>query len=1465
MPSPHPQPVRGGPTPTTVSAYARDLVFFLNGEHVQLTDVSPATLLVDYLRSNQVGLTGTKIGCKQGGCGACTVLLSRYDSAAGQVVHRSINACLRPLASLDGMAITTVEGISCDTTAARSLDRPETATPPQYCLAKNNGTQCGYCTPGWIMSAHGLLAARGIGELRMEMGKDRVDETDPCFALLPTKQELQERFDGNLCRCTGYRPILHGFQKGFAKDWVEADDKDCMACQIDPAEVVEVSKQISPPFPAALKIAPRAVAYADDRYQWFRPVSLGDLKTLFADLSPETECRFVVGNTSIGIYDKYVEDPPVLIDVAHIPELTITSVDDAGLEVGAGVTYNDFIALLDAQIAVAQKDYPPRLAGLNALHYLARRTAGAIVRDAASLGGNTMLVLRHITAGTPFPSDLFTALASVDATVRVWNPDSGAIETHPLLDYAALYAGAPEAWARCLLLGYRIPFTTSRTFAETYKTALREVNSHTIVNAGFRIVFDAQQRVAIASLVVGGIAPVATRLARAERAMAGGTWDWPLFRAVAAALKEDLDQLFTRYADRYKDLAWEGFTEDYKRLLAHSFLYKFFLKVALTVNPAIVPAGASSAADRAARPVSRGTQTYCTYEDEYPLNAPFVKIEALIQANGSAKYPQDLALPALGLEAAYVVSTRVNATFSYHLPGLTRALPARPADVLAHLQAKFPGVVDYMTCEDLLNRNTWGMANDQPLFAEGTVSTHGQAIGLVLATNEQVARDAAHHVGTCLVSYADLPGTFLTIQDAIKVDPPHIFADNPESARWYSHVWKLIRPGSSAGWFENPGPKITLSNTACRTVNGKQEAGSQLHFYMETQTCLAIPEEDGQMLLRASTQDSAQVQSKVANLLGVPLNKVDVRVARIGGGYGGKCSQPTFVALAAAAAARKWNRPVRLAVPRDIDSAMFGHRHPALGEFVVAIGDGSDDPKNRGRLLGLQHNMWLNGGWTYDVSLVVADCLQLRADSAYFIQHYGTQCDVCKTNTASNTAFRTMGMIQGVILQEETIEKAAHAIGMRPEDVRAKNLYQPQQATPFGQVLDDCYMQDVFDYTRKTYEFDQRWQAVNAFNAANRHRKRGISLIPVKYGSGFNLPLLEQAGALVEIFDEDGSVLVRTGGIEMGQGLATKMAQAAAYYLGIPMTLIRVAELDTSVVPHPTSTGASTGSTFNAEAVRAACEILMARLKEYCRIKHLPHPTGASRQWDPPPPEGSPPPPADAPKKKPNWQSAVGAAESDAINLSAQVRVPIEGGEALDAEGFVFHDGGTSANPTNNDEQNYHFTGYTYSAAISEVEVDVLTGETTVLRSDIVYDMGRSQNPAVDVGQIEGAFVQGIGYVMYEDLVYQPDGPQRGVLNSTNTWTYKPPAVTSIPLQMNVDLYKYPGGDDDPLRSSKEVGEPPMTLAATVFFAIKHAILAARKDQGDENWFELAAPATVQRVALACHVGDATKPMKGIS
>ncbi len=460
---------------------------------------------------------------------------------------------------------------------------------------------------------------------------------------------------------------------------------------------------------------------------------------------------------------------------------------------------------------------------------------------------------------------------------------------------------------------------------------------------------------------------------------------------------------------------------------------------------------------------------------------------------------------------------------------------------------------------------------------------------------------------------------------------------------------------------------------------------------------------------------------------------------------------------------------------------------------------------------------------------------------------------------------RTMGMIQGALIVEEAIEAAAHSVGLRPEEVRARNLYKQGDSTPYGEPLHSCYMREVWAFAEKHSDFKRRRAAVDDFNRRNRWRKRGISLLPLKYGSGFNLAMLEQGGALVEVYDQDATVLVHHGGVEMGQGLNTKVAQVVAETLNVPLAIVRIAEMDTGVVPNPESTGASTGTSFNAGAAQKACRDLRARLEVFCaglrkkngaawceqkQINYWNYPAG----WRATPKGAS----------KTIWQSIVSLAFANRLNLSAQARVRIRGGTKSDT-GLTFH----TVNGQQATEEVDYFNGYTFSAACSEVEVDVLTGETTILRADIVYDAGRSLNPAVDVGQIEGGFVQGCGYVLSEELVYQPNAtapavglPSPGALYTVNTWEYKPPAATSIPLEMNVTMFprelaanapKEPGE----LLSSKEIGEPPMTLAVSVFFAVKQGILSARRDRGHDEWFQLQSPATVQRIREACLVNCA--------
>ncbi|MBW8832572.1 MAG: molybdopterin-dependent oxidoreductase [Burkholderiales bacterium] len=1456
--------------PSLLEGFATDLSFSVNGVPIVMRDVDPTALLVDWLRSPDVGLTGTKIGCKQGGCGACTVVLSHWNEATRKVEHSSINSCLRPLASLDGMLITTVEGTGSV--------KADCISEVQECLALNNGTQCGYCTPGWIMNMTAAVAQ--------------------CGRKPGTKAQIEELFDGNICRCTGYRPILYGFKKRFASDWNPVvDEHHCMTCIVDPAEQVGEVAPVNIAFPNALQKPPRPVAYAVDGYRWYRPVTLDGLLKVLQQFPDRANVRLVGGNTSIGIYPRTVENPHVFIDIAQIPELRDMRGTSTSLRLGGALTYRELISVLDDRIAAtseAGEADKASLPALNALRHMAGRTAGTIVRNAATLAGNTMLVVRHAEEGVPFPSDCFTALAALGTKVAILTPSWNVPREMDLLDFAAQWQASPDLKAGCVLVRYDVRMSGKDEYVQTYKTALREVNAHSIVNAGLRVRLDARQRVGEATLVFGGLTPVAQRMPLTEAALIGHEWNPATLERALKALGSEVDALFERDAARYAQLPDEGFSREYRRQLAESYLFKFYVEVRNWRHLPVPPAE-RSAADRPVRPVSHGTQAYVKYPAEYPGNLPFIKIEAYLQTTGEAIYTHDIPLPRRGLNGAPVQSTVALGSCVYAVPGIDG--PATPAQVLAALRQKYPSVVDYVTAIDVPGPVFEGMAGDDPVFAVSVqvsqcpdgklpadydvsapmwLSGFGQCIGMVLAENEQVAQEAAWMLQNDLCVFKaqkpllDIPPTDVERNSIV-------FLDKPATAPWYSHIWKITREGSHLGWVpprepDKPDPVEPVvakdvqvpdgkhGLVRCTRVSSTQKVGSQIHFYMETQSTFAEVLEDRQMCIHSSTQDPNTVQGGVASALMLPLNKVDVRVRRVGGGYGGKCGQSVFPAVMASVAAWKTNRSVRLAPLRQVDTAMFGHRHSGLGNYNIAIGDASN-PATHGKITGYQADYWLDGGRTYDCSFVISDCMSLRSDSAYSIPNWNCVSDVCRTNKTTNSSMRTVGMLQGALIVEDAIEAAAHSVGMLAEDVRALNLYMPGETTPYGEPLPSCYMKQVWDYTMEKSNFRSRLAAVETFNAQNRWRKRGISLIPVKYGSGFNLTMLEQGGALIEVYDQDGTVLVRHGGIEMGQGLNTKMAQVVAVALNVPMGIIRVAENDTAVVPNPESTGASTGTSFNGKAAQKACGELRKRLEQFCfrllaaegadwcRSKHV-------NFWDYP--EGWRATVPDNPKQT-LWQSIVSQAFAQRVNLSAQARVRIVGGGKSDTGlEFKIVDGQPATEPVD------YFNGYTFSAACTEVEIDVLTGETTILRSDVVYDAGHSLNPAVDVGQVEGGFVQGLGYVTSEELTYQPADspvtpsatrPAPGSLYTVNTWEYKPPAAQSIPVELNVMMFprELAPASPDPgdVLSSKEIGEPPMTLAVSAFFAIKKAVMAARKDRGCEGWFQMEAPATVERVQEA--------------
>jgi xanthine dehydrogenase/oxidase len=1528
---------------------AGSVTFFLNGEPVTLEDPPPDLLLIDYVRSPEVGLTGAKKGCGQGGCGACTVILSRWDEPSGRVEHVSINSCLRPVCALGGLAITTIEGTGAPVrpapghlshrlsfsrgtapplyappavaeaaqVAAASLSSAlENAGAPQaggggaagdragasqadggsvggegagasqadggsvggeginpvaYRLAINNGTQCGYCTAGFVMNMSALLVANTA----------------------PTKREIEDVFDGNLCRCTGFRAILTGM-KTFASDWTAEDEANRMKCLPDQASQAQfVPDDITIDLPAGAEFRGEPVEVSAGARTWLTPTTIDELCAVMRD-NADGALRLVHGNTSFGIYPEEFLAADVLVDVNLIPELGALSVDDDGIHAGAGVTYR---ALVETLAAMGAQPDGPTPGVLGALDYMALRTAGTIVRNAASLGGNSMLVLAHIAQGTgePFPSDLMTALAAIGAQVEYARASTGERSKIPVEELVAAALDDPAFVSDLVLIAYDMP-VGGADIVLAQKVALREVNAHSLVNTTTRLRVGADLSVEQAILVFGGIAPFPWRARRTEEALAGQKLSLGDFPRLAEVLGAEVQAELDRWRSRMAGLPSEGITDAYRVDLAVGFLYKALVNALLERAPESVPPDVRSSGKTTwgRWPTSDGTQHYEIQPWKAPVSQPYVKLMALYQAMGRIHYTHEIALPPTAVNAAFVQSKRALAEYFFATPD--KPDHATADDVRDYLRGHYPSFVDLVTHEQIPPHgvNFQGMGSDQPLLAVDQVRYVGQAIALVIAETEQEAIAIAEHASEHCVGYTpvDWPARrdkppwdkqwdkpILSLDQAIGMGS--VFPDYPSSANFVSHVWRITRPGSRLDWVaadKDPLDKEIAVRTAavdgveCSVVETTQACGGQVHFYMETQACVAIPLDGDRLAVLPSTQSPGEMHDTVAMALGVEHHRVEVVVPPVGGAYGGKTEQARFVAGPTAVAARALGRPVRLAMKREHDTAMIGKRHAYYGQCQVALDTGEGRPADRGLIRGFHSKMWGDGGAFYDCSFIVSNCIQLRVDNAYRVANFENQIDVCRTNTAPSTAMRAFGDIQGKLITENAIDDAAFALGLAAEEVRERNFYERGDVTPFGQALSYCYMKDVWAYLKEVAAYDEKRAAVDAFNAENTWRKRGIAMVPVKYGSGYNFLQLEQAVAYVAVNAADGSVLIHQGGVEMGQGLMTVVEQVASYILNVPSDLLHIESPNTGVIPNPTSTGASTGTPYNAAAVKQACETLRERLTEFgyqmlkdngqawCAKNQIDFWSYGETGW------ASEVQTAFGPKLI--WQNLISQAHAQRVSLTASFTAPIRGGETpvpaltfkpmdeqVEIPGIEVDKKATPGGAVDS------FTGFTYSAACSVVEVDVLTGEVKVISSDLMYDLGWSLNPAIDVGQVEGAFVQGLGYVLSENLVHQPDGEDEGALTTLNTWRYKIPATTTIPLELNTYLFprdRVPHVPDNPneLFSAKEVGEPPLVLATSAFFAVKHAVRASRLQRGLDGLFRLDAPATVQEVRRACAISS---------
>ncbi|MEZ5751884.1 MAG: xanthine dehydrogenase molybdopterin binding subunit [Paracoccaceae bacterium] len=760
---------------------------------------------------------------------------------------------------------------------------------------------------------------------------------------------------------------------------------------------------------------------------------------------------------------------------------------------------------------------------------------------------------------------------------------------------------------------------------------------------------------------------------------------------------------------------------------------------------------------------------------------------------GSARYVDDIPLPADALHLAFGLSTEAHGDITAMDLDAVRAAP---------------GVVAVLTGEDIGNVDCSPSAHDEPLLALGTVHYVGHPVFLVIATSHLAARKAAR-LGK--ITYAAKPA-ILTVDAALAANSR--FEDGPR-------IWAR-------------GDAEAAINSAPHVLEGTLEMGGQEHFYLEGQAALALPQEGGDMHIVSSTQHPTEIQHKVADALGVPMHAVRVETRRMGGGFGGKESQGNHLAIACALAARLTGKACKMRYDRDDDMVVTGKRH----DFRITYRVGVD---HNGVVQGIDFKHYTRAGWSADLTLPVADRAMLHADNAYWLPNVRIESHRLRTNMCSATAYRGFGGPQGLLGVERVMDHIAHALGRDPLEIRRANYYRAAelgksgpgtakrfggahspkvtqhgpQTTPYGQTVEDFILHEMTDHLAVSADYVARRKAVAEWNAANPVLKKGIALTPVKFGISFTLTHLNQAGALVHVY-QDGSIHLNHGGTEMGQGLFLKVSQVAASAFGVPLETVKITATDTAKVPNTSATAASSGSDLNGMAVKAACDTLRDRIAAHLAEKYLvsvDHITFA------------------------DGMVSVGA---ERLTFAQAAKSAYEARVSLSSTGFY-------ATPKLAWDrirgEGRPFLYFAYGAACTEVVIDTLTGENRILRTDILHDAGKSLNPVIDKGQVEGAFVQGAGWLTTEELVWD----DKGRLRTHAPSTYKIPACGDRPRVFNVDLWDDENREDT-IHRSKAVGEPPFMHGVSVFMALSDAVAAC----GDGSLYpDLDAPATAERILAA--------------
>ncbi|KAJ8613814.1 hypothetical protein CTAYLR_004932 [Chrysophaeum taylorii] len=1292
------------------------VVVTVNGVVHRIENPSPRLTLLSWLRDS-LKLTGSKIGCGEGGCGACTVI--ENDAHA-------INSCLRLVVACDGMSITTIEGLG---------SKASGYSEEQIALADGNGSQCGFCSPGWSVAMRGL---RNEGEV--------------------TAERIERDLDGNICRCTGYRPIVESFKNAFADVELAAE----------PCRSVATGKPCGGLCGVVDKV--RGLSYV-------APTTLKELYGLVDGLSYEP-VELVGGATATIGVSKYYGDclgPPWegglltsgarLVATKSVPELCEISATRDRLVVGAATTISELAKTLESY------EGSQKLA-VGARHL--RRVANHQVRNSATWAGNLVLAAR----ASGFISDVLAAFCVLDATIKASRVVRGRRETARRSAEELVRDIRENRCAGCVILSMSVVLDDDddddkRSFAYADKVSARHSNAHAIANCGLAVVLRASGKVATARCVLGGVAD------KAARAL------------VKSVVGKFLDNSTVQVALREIRAACDS-PDSYEADLAVGLAYKGLLGATAPDLPLLRSALLSLAADR---PVTSASQHVSGADniDNAPASVGRVKLAARLQASGEAAYATDVDAVAGELHAHFAI---VN---SKNLSSGAGALAT--LDVAKALRV--PGCVDVITSANLAARygsvGTLGDDDDPLLYGIGDDVFVGARVAIAVATDYAAAIQAARAVVVSVA--AKEAASYGRLVDPATALAAHFGGAGKDAAsrtcRGVRGKWRKIglpRPGhlevrDSRVCVEHVGRRREKSRDAVE-VRGTLRTAQTKHFHMETHAARAVPLEDAVLEVYSSSQDNALAQTTIAGVLAYPEHKIVVKCRRAGGGFGGKLTLHLAAASAVSVVAEKHGVACRLHAERRDDMNSTGGREPSTCAYAATI-----DPTTL-ELQTYAVDFELTAGVATSDATGSGSMAVAWSDNVYLAAHHIARTSAIQTRAPRNTSMRSPGVLQSHATHELAMVHLAHALKKPIHEVQEASFYAVGDATPYGNVLGE----NGFNYTvpklwaNAKPRYLLRRDAVDAFNTANKYKKRGVYLMPTKFTIGLSdwkIP------AFVVIYS-DGTVDVTTGGAEIGQGLYTKVAACAAKTLGCDIDLVRVCATATDKVPNSTCTGGSGTSESACNAAILACQTLADRLATYV-------------------------------EESTTWTDAVSAALGDGVELAA-----------------------TGYNNLNTGQE---FDYATYGVGLAEVEVDVITGEVGVVEMSLHLDQGTSLNSEIDLGQIEGGCMMALGFFFTEVNVVDP---KTGAQSAQGTWEYKPPMISDIPLNLNVTMLpNTPNACDVSVLRSKASGEPPMQCAAAMFFAAREAVSAAREAlAGNTDFFSLPIPATPEAIRTACLLAD---------